>query len=226
MAQYAIVCAGCRARVGARSPDVRLHLPKHWAIASWSRAGRAQPFVAQTSPCAPRRTDARHHAAQQQGDGRSNASTSRIGTELESGGDVLHRPGSWRRRPPATLGPCGVAGQRPTPAGGSQRQPEESLARRALSTEDALTPSSLADDPAHDPQAAPAPRTATGTPFPPPASLGSGPGPGSRRRSFADAARSPPRRRRRRPFTAPSSPGRRRARDGPRSDHKAATRTH
>jgi Replication-relaxation len=54
------------------SPDVRLHLPKHWAIASWvTPQGRAQPFVAQTMAL---RTDpgriARHRAAQHARGGR------------------------------------------------------------------------------------------------------------------------------------------------------------
>jgi hypothetical protein len=54
------------------SPDVRLHLPKHWAIASWvTPDGRAQPFVAQTIPL---RTDperiARHQANQHARGGR------------------------------------------------------------------------------------------------------------------------------------------------------------
>src|SRR5258705_6818925 len=67
MAQYAdSVRPGAERASVLGSPDVRLHLPKHWAIASWvTEQGRAQPFVAQTIPL---RTDpqriARHHAAQ------------------------------------------------------------------------------------------------------------------------------------------------------------------
>jgi hypothetical protein len=67
MAEYAdSVRPGAERASVLGSPDVRLHLPKHWAIASWvTPDGRAQPFVAQTIPL---RTDpdriARHHAAQ------------------------------------------------------------------------------------------------------------------------------------------------------------------
>src|SRR5204863_7620549 len=67
MAQYEYsVRPGAERASVLGSPDVRLHLPKHWAIASWlTPEGRAQPFVAQTIPLRtnPERI-ARHHAAQ------------------------------------------------------------------------------------------------------------------------------------------------------------------
>jgi Replication-relaxation len=47
-------------------PDVRLHLPRHHAIASWSTPeGRQAPFVAQTIPLAIDRERIAFHAAQQ-----------------------------------------------------------------------------------------------------------------------------------------------------------------
>jgi hypothetical protein len=73
MAQYAdSVRPDAEQTTALASPDVRLHLPKHWAIASWvTDQGRAQPFVAQTIPL---RTDpqriAHHHASQHQRGGR------------------------------------------------------------------------------------------------------------------------------------------------------------
>jgi DNA-binding transcriptional ArsR family regulator len=53
-------------------PDVRLHLPKHHAIASWSTAdGRQSPFIAQTLPLTvDRERLATHAAAQHQRGGR------------------------------------------------------------------------------------------------------------------------------------------------------------
>jgi Replication-relaxation len=48
------------------SPDVRLHLPKHHAIVSWSTpGGRQPPFVAQTIPLRVDRARLAQHAAQQ-----------------------------------------------------------------------------------------------------------------------------------------------------------------
>lgn len=47
-------------------PDARLHLPRHWAIASWVTAqGRQSPFVAQTIPLAVDRDRLAHHARRQ-----------------------------------------------------------------------------------------------------------------------------------------------------------------
>jgi hypothetical protein len=47
-------------------PDVRLHLPKHHAIASWvTRAGRQPPFVAETIPPVVDRERLEQHAARQ-----------------------------------------------------------------------------------------------------------------------------------------------------------------
>ncbi len=47
-------------------PDVRLHLPKHHAIASWSTpAGRQSPFIAQTLPLRVDRSQLALHAAAQ-----------------------------------------------------------------------------------------------------------------------------------------------------------------
>jgi hypothetical protein len=47
-------------------PDVRLHLPKHHAIASWSTPeGRQAPFIAQTIPRRVDRERLAHHAARQ-----------------------------------------------------------------------------------------------------------------------------------------------------------------
>jgi hypothetical protein len=47
-------------------PDVRLHLPRHYAIASWSTAqGRQAPFVAQTIPMSVDRERLALHAARQ-----------------------------------------------------------------------------------------------------------------------------------------------------------------
>jgi hypothetical protein len=47
-------------------PDVRLHLPKHHAIASWSTpAGRQPPFIATTKPLQVDRDRLAHHEARQ-----------------------------------------------------------------------------------------------------------------------------------------------------------------
>ena len=47
-------------------PDARLHLPRHWAIASWVTAqGRQPPFVAQTIPLAVDPQRLAHHARRQ-----------------------------------------------------------------------------------------------------------------------------------------------------------------
>lgn len=51
-------------------PDVRLHLPKHHAVASWTtRAGRQPPFVARTIPMHVHRPRLDHHAAAQRARG-------------------------------------------------------------------------------------------------------------------------------------------------------------
>ncbi|MGD0198810.1 MAG: replication-relaxation family protein [Solirubrobacteraceae bacterium] len=48
------------------SPDVRLHLPRHTAIASWTTArGRERPFLASTLPLAIDRERIAHHEARQ-----------------------------------------------------------------------------------------------------------------------------------------------------------------
>jgi hypothetical protein len=56
-------------------PDVRLHLPKHHAIASWiTPQGRQSPFIAQTLPLAVDRERLALHAARQQERGASHLS--------------------------------------------------------------------------------------------------------------------------------------------------------
>jgi hypothetical protein len=51
-------------------PDVRLHLPKHHAIASWvTRAGRQLPFIAETIPPVIDRERLEQHAARQRARG-------------------------------------------------------------------------------------------------------------------------------------------------------------
>ena len=74
------------------SPDVRLHLPKHYALASWvTPEGRQPTFIAQTSPVAvdPERI-AWHHRRQYE----------RGGRELES-----FRQPHWDREDDQTEGP-------------------------------------------------------------------------------------------------------------------------
>ena len=84
------------------SPDVRLHLPKHYALASWvTPEGRQPTFIAQTFPVAvdPERI-AWHHRRQHE----------RGGRELESfrqpHWDRDGRPGRGPARCRARAGPC------------------------------------------------------------------------------------------------------------------------
>ena len=52
------------------SPDVRLHLPRHTALASWTTpAGRERPFIARTIPMALDRDRIEHHAERQRARG-------------------------------------------------------------------------------------------------------------------------------------------------------------
>src|SRR6202020_1340114 len=52
------------------SPDVRLHLPRHTALASWTTAaGRERPFLARTVPLALDRDRIAWHARSQEARG-------------------------------------------------------------------------------------------------------------------------------------------------------------
>jgi hypothetical protein len=52
------------------TPDVRLHLPRHTAIASWTTpAGRERPFIARTLPLSVDRVQIERHAARQRARG-------------------------------------------------------------------------------------------------------------------------------------------------------------
>ena len=85
------------------SPDVRLHLPKHYALASWvTPEGRQPTFIAQTSPVAvDHERIAWHHRRQYE----------RGGRELES-----FRQPHWDREDDQTEGPHDSC------AGGARRQ--------------------------------------------------------------------------------------------------------
>jgi hypothetical protein len=67
MAQFSdIVRSGDPALSTLGRPDVRLHLPKHFAIASWTTPqGRQQPFVGQTIPLRVDPARLAHHARRQ-----------------------------------------------------------------------------------------------------------------------------------------------------------------
>jgi hypothetical protein len=94
------------------TPDVRLHLPRHTAIVSWTTPrGRERPFIASTLPMALDEAQIERHAERQRA----------------RGGRELHDP-----RPPAdlfALQPPAVLMQSPPsalqlPAGGSEELPE------------------------------------------------------------------------------------------------------
>jgi hypothetical protein len=67
MASYSdVVRPDIRTLSALGRPDARLHLPRHWAIASWvTPQGRQAPFVAQTIPLALDPVRLAHHARRQ-----------------------------------------------------------------------------------------------------------------------------------------------------------------
>jgi hypothetical protein len=92
-------------------PDVRLHLPKHHAIASWlTPDGRQSPFVAQTLPLAVHRERLAFHQAQQQARGARHL-------------DDLRQP-HWERR--AAPAPSTSPAPRTAPASSTAPTPQDS----------------------------------------------------------------------------------------------------
>ncbi len=109
-------------------PDVRLHLPKHHAIASWTTdLGRQAPFIAQTIPLRVDHTRLALHAARQQDRG------GRHRTDLrQPHWDRARRPTQEERmRPPAPVaaGPLGAAPSVNEPAGAEPSGPGEARPR-------------------------------------------------------------------------------------------------
>jgi hypothetical protein len=111
MAQFSDTVRPGLARLSSLGhPDVRLHLPKHHAIASWStEAGRQQAFIAETIPMTIDRERLTAHAAAQH---------ERGGRHLAD----LRQP-HWER-PRTARGPGGDRGaSAPTPGTGSRPSP-------------------------------------------------------------------------------------------------------
>jgi hypothetical protein len=109
-------------------PDVRLHLPRHFAIASWvTPAGRQAPFVAQTLPlCVDEQRVAFHQSRQAERGGRyledlSQPHWERVGREHVLHGTSRDRPTAGPSAvmvaPPITRDAALISDETPTPAG-------------------------------------------------------------------------------------------------------------
>jgi hypothetical protein len=133
MASYSdVVRPDVRCLSALGRPDARLHLPRHWAIASWvTPQGRQAPFVAQTVPLVLDPARLAHHARRQ----------------AERGGryrEDLSQP-HWERPAHLRAQAPGGAGVRPEPAhsgsgekevsSGAEPQQKSALPQRARSQE-------------------------------------------------------------------------------------------
>jgi hypothetical protein len=109
-------------------PDVRLHLPKHHAIASWAtEAGRQSPFIAQTIPLRVDRERLALHAARQLERGarhRTDLRQPHWDRRLTTRHDEDHAPPAPAARthtaPPGAPAAPGSASAAPTPSGAAE----------------------------------------------------------------------------------------------------------
>jgi hypothetical protein len=127
MAEFSdTVRPGTRHLAALGHPDVRLHLPKHQAIASWCTAqGRQSPFIAQTVPLRVDQERLALHAARQ----------------IERGGHHrtdLRQP-HWDRARDAT------ENRQPLPAPGAARPPRAAAAATAVAKPAESAPATASD---------------------------------------------------------------------------------
>lgn len=110
-------------------PDVRLHLPKHHAIASWVTSdGRQSPFVAETIPLAVDRERLALHAARQRERGARHLSDLRQ-PHWDRAGREAREPQPARQNPngkPPRAGVSGSASGADDPSNGRPQAPTES----------------------------------------------------------------------------------------------------
>jgi hypothetical protein len=115
-------------------PDVRLHLPKHHAIVSWSTAqGRQQSFIAQTIPLRTNRELLAWHASRQHERGARHLSD-------------LRQP-HWDRTPDVPQAPTTHPDQRATQA---TQTPGEDLGDHSVASAAATSPSTAKHEPPAD----------------------------------------------------------------------------